>query len=145
MHLIFGGAYQGKLDYAKERYGLSDQDVFVCEAGGGKDSGSHCTGTDIEECPEKARIDFNKKIVCRLEEFVLGCVRRGEEAVDFLAENRRKWQDTVFLCTDISAGVVPVEPELRAWREMVGRTMMYLGKEAEEVTRMFCGIPQKIK
>jgi hypothetical protein len=106
MHLIFGGAYQGKLDYAKERYGLSDHDVYVCEAGGGEGSGPHCA--EIEECPEKARIDFNKKIVYRLEEFVLGCVRRGEEAVDFLAENRQKWQDTVFLCTDISSGVVPV-------------------------------------
>jgi adenosyl cobinamide kinase/adenosyl cobinamide phosphate guanylyltransferase len=143
MHLIFGGAYQGKLDYAKERYGLSDQDVFVCEAGDGEGSGPLCA--EIKECPEKARIDFNKKIVCRLEDFVLGCVRRGEEAVDFLSENRRKWKDTVFICTDISSGVVPVEPELRAWREMVGRTLVYLGKEAEEVTRMFCGIPQKIK
>lgn len=143
MHLIFGGAYQGKLDYAKGRYGLSDHDIFVCEAGDGEGSGPYCT--EIEECPEKARIDFNKKAVYHLEEFVRSCVRRGEEAVDFLAKNHQKWQDTVFLCTDISSGVVPVEPELRVWREMVGRTLMYLGKEAEEVTRMFCGIPQKIK
>jgi len=143
MHLIFGGAYQGKLDYAKKRYGLSDHDVFVCEAGSGEGFGAH--GAETGGCTEKAGIDFDKKIIYRLEEFVLGCVRRGEEAVDFLKENRQKWQDTVFLCTDISSGVVPVEPEMRALREMVGRTLVYLGKEAEEVTRMFCGIPQKIK
>jgi hypothetical protein len=33
MHLIFGGAYQGKLDYAKERYQLNEQDIFYCAAG----------------------------------------------------------------------------------------------------------------
>lgn len=143
MHLIFGGAYQGKLDYAKERYGLADQDIFVCCAGEGGFPAE--PGAEFKECSGKTSIDFNKKAVYRLEEFVLGCVRRSEEAADYLAENRGKWKDSVFICTDISSGVVPVEPELRAWREMAGRTMMYLGKEAEEVTRMFCGLPQKIK
>ncbi|HWQ79455.1 MAG TPA: hypothetical protein VN381_11585 [Anaerovoracaceae bacterium] len=151
MHLIFGGAYQGKLDYAKERYGLADLDIFVCGAGEGagdreregEHPGSPCE--EFKECPRETGIDFNKKAVYRLEEFVLFCVRRGKEAVDYLDANRGKWRDTVFICTDISSGVVPIEPELRAWREMVGRTLMYLGKEAEEVTRMFCGLPQKIK
>ncbi len=126
MQLIFGGAYQGKLDYAKERYQLKEQDIFCCGAG--------------EAC-----IDFTKKAVYRLEEFVLCCVRGGIEAAEYLEANREKWRDTVFICTDISSGVVPFEPELRAWREMVGRTLMYLGKDAEEVTRIFCGLPQKIK
>ncbi len=165
MHLIFGGAYQGKLEYAKERYGLADQDIFVCgtgkkrsaaEPGPEEGGGPAGTGAEFEEspagtsrkfkeCPGETGIDFNKKVVYRLEEFVLGCVRRGEEAADYLAENRAKWQDTVFICTDISSGVVPVDQELRAWREMAGRALIYLGKEAEEVTRIFCGLPQKIK
>jgi len=132
MHLIFGGAYQGKLDYAKERYQLKDQEIFFCSAGEG-------------QCPAGPNIDFTKKAVDRLEEFVLGCVRCGMEARDYLEANQKEWKDTVFICTDISSGIVPFEKELRAWREMVGRTLMYLGKEAEEVTRIFCGLPQKIK
>jgi adenosyl cobinamide kinase/adenosyl cobinamide phosphate guanylyltransferase len=130
MHLIFGGVYQGKLDYAKERYQLNEQDIFCCTA---------------EEGPAGPYLDFTKKVVYRLEEFVLCCVRCGIEAADYLEANREKWRDTVFICTDISSGVVPFEPELRAWREMAGRTLMYLGKDAEEVTRLFCGLPQKIK
>lgn len=130
MHLIFGGAYQGKLDYAKERHQLKDPDIFFCSAGEG---------------PSEPYIDFTKKAICRLEEFVLCCVRCGTEAADYLEANREKWGSTVFICTDISSGVVPFEKELRAWREMVGRTLMYLGKEADEVTRLFCGLPQKIK
>ena len=30
MILIIGGAYQGKLDYAKEKFGLRDEDIFDC-------------------------------------------------------------------------------------------------------------------
>ena len=133
MHLIFGGAYQGKRDYAKERYGLRDEEIYTCIADGGNG------------LPEAAVIDFSGKAVDCLEEFVLGCVRCGIEAADYLKQYREEWKHSVIICTDISSGVVPIDKELRAWREMVGRTMMYLGKEAEEVTRMFCGIPQKIK
>lgn len=134
MHLIFGGAYQGKLDYAKNRYQLEDQDIFFCSAG---DAG--------EGCPSGPQIDYNKKAVAHLESFVLCCVRSGQEAKELLAAHREEWEETVFLCTDISAGIVPYEKEMRDWREMVGRTLTYLGKEAKEVTRVFCGLPQKIK
>lgn len=132
MHLIFGGAYQGKLAYAVERYQLKDQDIFFCDDGEAQGSSP----------PE---IDFTRKAVYRLEEFVMSCVRCGTEAKDYLAVNRSQWRDSVLICTDISSGVVPCDQEQRAWREMVGRTLMYLGKEAEEVTRIFCGLPQKIK
>lgn len=134
MHLIFGGAYQGKLDYATERYHLMERDVFTC---GNSEDESGSLG--------KPEIDFTKKTINQLEDFVLDCVHYGIEAKDYLEEYKGQWQDTIFLCTDISAGVVPYDKELRAWREMVGRTMVYLGKEAEEITRMFCGIPQRIK
>ena len=30
MIVIFGGAYQGKLDYAKEKFNICDDDVFTC-------------------------------------------------------------------------------------------------------------------
>jgi adenosyl cobinamide kinase/adenosyl cobinamide phosphate guanylyltransferase len=132
MRLIFGGAYQGKLDYAREKYNLKDEDVFFCKPG-------------EEAGPDGPFIDFSAKAACGLEEFVLGCVRSGTEAKDYLEAHRSEWKDMIFVSTDISSGVVPFEKELRAWREMVGRTLMYLGKEAEGVTRIFCGLPQTIK
>lgn len=30
MILIFGGAYQGKLDFAKKKFGVTDRQVFTC-------------------------------------------------------------------------------------------------------------------
>jgi len=125
MHLIFGGAYQGKLDYAIGRYGLIESDIYTCS--------------------ESEEIDFSKKAVNRLEDFVLHCLRHDMEAKDYLKSHQKNWQDKVIICTDLSSGIVPYEAELRAWREMTGRTMVYLGGEAEEVTRMFCGIPQRLK
>lgn len=130
MHLVFGGAYQGKLDYVKDRYGYTEQEIWDC---------AQETGT--KDCD----IDFSKNVINHLEEYILECVRSGREAKEMLAVNRDLWKNSVILCTDISSGVVPCDPELRAWREMTGRTLIYLGKEAEEVTRIFCGIPQRIK
>jgi adenosyl cobinamide kinase/adenosyl cobinamide phosphate guanylyltransferase len=131
MHLIFGGAYQGKLNYAKERYQIGNEDIFFCPNG--------------EKRFAEPAIDFTKKAIYGLEDFIFCCMRSGIEAKDYLIANRDKWEDKIFLCTDISSGVGPMDAELRAWREMVGRTLIYLGKEAEEVTRIFCGLPQKIK
>ena len=33
MILIFGGAYQGKLDFAKKKFGVTDRQVFTCTEG----------------------------------------------------------------------------------------------------------------
>lgn len=136
MHLIFGGAYQGKLDYAKERYQLKEEDIYFCGPG---------SALGMDGCGPVPEIDFTKKAIDGLEEFVLSCVSSGAEAKVYLEAHREEWKDSIFICTDISSGVVPCDKEQRAWREMVGRTLMYLGKEAEEVTRIFCGLPQKIK
>ena len=104
MILIFGGAYQGKLEYAKEHWNFSDDDVFFCE--------------------ENLTIDLSKKVICGLEKFIYACVLEVD---------------------DISQGVVPIEPDRRAWRESVGRTLLWLGKESDEVHRVFCGLGQKLK
>lgn len=124
MKLIIGGAYQGKLDYAKEYLGVAE--VFTCS----------------KELPE---LDFSKQAIYGLEDFTLACVRCGIEAKDYLMENQEKLEDKVIICTDVSQGIVPMERELRDMREMVGRAMVYLAKEANSVIRVFCGLGQEIK
>ena len=126
MILIIGGAYQGKLSYAMDRFSLKKEEVFFCTQ-------------------ERAQIDFSQKAAARLEEFALVCVREKKEARTYLQERREQWKDHILLCADISAGVVPVESELRAWREMTGRMLAYLSRESEETIRMFCGIAQRLK
>lgn len=125
MVLIFGGAYQGKVEFALEKFDLSEKDVFNC--------------TDLED------IDYSAKVINNLDQRILGFVREGVEAKEVLSLNIEKLKDKVIIVNDISQGVVPMEKELRAWREMVGRAMLYLSKEADEVYRVFCGIGQQIK
>ena len=59
MILIIGGAYQGKLDYAKAEYGLTDDDVFTCEEG-------------------STAIGFDEKIVDHFERYVLALIKAGQ-------------------------------------------------------------------
>ena len=125
MVLIFGGAYQGKVEFALEKFDLSEKDVFNC--------------TDSEG------IDYTCKVINNLDRRILGWVREETEARDELDEVIEILRDKIIIVNDISQGVVPMEKELRAWREMVGRTMLYLSKEADEVYRVFCGIGQQIK
>lgn len=124
MVLIFGGAYQGKTAYAMEKYQLSSEDLFDCEG---------------------LSIDFTKSAVNHLERFTLECVRQGVDAVEVLRTQKEHWQNTVFLCADMSCGVVPMEAENRAWRNETGRVCQYLSREADRVVRIFCGLEQVLK
>lgn len=125
MDLIIGGAYQGKLEYARNRYDLTD--------------------ADIRTCSEDEGIAFGCRCIYKAEEFALWCVRRGCDAVEYLEQHRDEWKDIIFTCEDIFCGVVPIDAEMRAWREMTGRMCSYLSSEAASVTRMFCGLPQVLK
>ena len=125
MELIIGGAYQGKLEYAAKTYNLKETDIYVCA--------------------EDTAVDLDKKCVYGIEEFVMYCLKRGLSAREILEENREKWENSVFICREIFSGVVPVDVLLRTWRDETGRVLTWLSKEAASVTRLFCGIPQKLK
>lgn len=119
MILIFGGAHQGKRAYAAKLPGVKS----------------------VADCLP----DFSADAVGGLEAFTLACTRQGIEAADWFRARREQWQDKVLIIRDISQGIVPMEAEQRAWREMNGRLMIYLAGEAEEVHRVFCGIGKRIR
>ena len=125
MHLIIGGAFQGKTDWAKAQFDLTDADIL--------------------ECTEQTLPDFSAKCVTHLERFVLYCLRQGQEPKAVLAQRAEGWKNSVLICDDISCGVVPLDAEDRAWREACGRMLNDLSIQAETVTRMFCGLPQRLK
>ena len=125
MVLIFGGAYQGKLDFAMKKFNIKDTDIFTCT--------------------EDSFPDFSKKIIDRAELFFLKCVKDGIEPRDILCENINMLQDKIVIARDISQGIVPIDSVQRAWREASGRAMMSLAGDAEEVYRVFCGLSEKLK
>ena len=60
-------------------------------------------------------------------------------SIDDLAEH------PVVICTDIGAGIVPLDRTERAWREEVGRLTCALAERADAVVHMVCGIPSVLK
>lgn len=125
MHLIIGGAFQGKTDWAKARFSLTDADIL--------------------ECTEDRDADLSRPCVTHLERFALYCLRQGQEPKAVLEQRAAQWKNSVLICDDISCGVVPLDAEDRAWREACGRMLNHLSLQAETVTRMFCGLPQRLK
>lgn len=55
------------------------------------------------------------------------------------------WEDIVLIYPEVGSGVVPLDPEERAWREAVGRAGCRIAAEADEVYRVVAGIAQRIK
>ena len=129
MILIFGGAYQGKLAYARDRFGVIDADIY------------HYS----EEKAAAEDIPGHTKIFNGTDKWILALIK-AEVDVDSAI---RRFIDTnpegIVICTDISCGIVPISAVERKWREAVGRAMAELSKASSEVVRVFCGIPTRIK
>ena len=120
MILIIGGAHQGKLSFAKEIFGLEESDIYTCSAG---------------------EIDFSKRCICSLEEFAWG----HPDPAAYFREHREAWENSILILRDVFCGVVPMDPETRLWRQKTGRLAQYLSKEASQVSRIFCGLEQRLK
>lgn len=51
----------------------------------------------------------------------------------------------IVTCSEVGAGIVPLDARERAWREAVGRMSCELASQADVVVRMVCGIPVVLK
>ena len=120
MILIIGGAYQGKLEFAKSSFEIADSDIYTCTTG---------------------EIDFSKRCIYKIEEFTY-C---HPDPVSYFESKRESWQDSVLIIQDIFCGVVPMGAKMRAWRQNTGMLAQYLSREATQVSRIFCGLEQRLK
>ena len=119
MTFIIGGAYQGKLDYAKEHFGLTEADIF--------------------ECTDDGALDLSKKCIHHFEQYTRYCFHNGmTELPDFP-------EDAIVIMDDIFCGVVPIDQDIRLWREHAGRMGAAVTRKADRVIRIFCGLPQVLK
>ena len=85
--------------------------------------------------------EFAQRAVCDAQELVRSAP--DSLALERLAEELAE-REVVIAC-ELGGGVVPVEPELRAWREAAGRLSCLLAKRADVVVRICCGLPQVLK
>lgn len=126
MILVIGGRYQGKLDFARERFGLSDAQIQICDE-------------------RTEALDASRRCIACVERWALNRIRAGADSVAEIEARLPELESAIIISTDISCGVVPVDPLMRAWREASGRINMRLAARASEVWRLFCGLPQRLK
>ena len=87
MVFIIGGAYQGKLDYAKAAFSIADNEVFTCDS---------------------AKIDFSRRCIYCIEKFTLACVRETIDPTEYFRSRREKWKDSI----DVELGYFPPTKDL---------------------------------
>lgn len=124
MKLIIGGMYQGKLEYALNKYGLSREDVYEC----------------INE-----EIDYSKRIIYKFNSYIYNLIKDGIDPVDEILNNLDRFKDKIIISDEISSGVVPLDKMDRLYRDKVGVILNRLASESDSVVRIFCGLEEKLK
>lgn len=124
MILVFGGAYNGKLDFVKTKFNIDDDEIYFCN------------GYSIE---------YEKKVICGLHIFIKSCVINDMDSLEILNNNLHRLKDKIIICDEICSGIVPIEKIDRIWREQTGKSVKFLSDNSEKVYRIFFGIEEEIK
>ena len=126
MHIIIGGAFNGKRAYVNQ---LIDATWYE------------------RELPEKVAGNI---VLANIEGILQEHLEEEEEQVaSDIAEKIRlldaQSDELVVILTDMGRGVVPLEKEQRQLRDTCGRLYQLLFKEATTITRIWYGIPEILK
>ncbi len=125
MHIIIGGAYNGKTNYIENLLQGQPYEIYA--------------GT-IPATSDAAIIvikDFENMIVPGADELA---------AAQEIFTRILNLDATVYcVCTDIGRGIVPMDKEERFLRDALGRLYQLLMQEAETVTRIWYGLAERLK
>lgn len=67
----------------------------------------------------------------------------AQEDLENLADRLAEYD--VVIATEVGGGVVPTERSVRDARERAGRLSCILAERADQVVRVFCGLPMTLK
>ncbi|WP_394522418.1 bifunctional adenosylcobinamide kinase/adenosylcobinamide-phosphate guanylyltransferase [Lacrimispora sp. JR3] len=129
MILIIGGAWQGKLAFAKE----------LAEKAGIQ------TAQVAQGRTDRFDAALKRPIIHDFHEYIRRILKEGKSVEEFIASIEKENKDAIIISNELGCGIVPMEPKDREWREVSGRSAVLLAKKAEEVYRLVCGIASRIK
>lgn len=124
MIFIFGGRFQGKLTFAKEKFG---ENLTVC---------------DLKE--NSIQNAFNFDIIVNIEKGIMELLKTNQNPTEFFSENLSKFENKIIIGDEIGCGIVPVDEFERLWRDETGWVYQLLCKHSEEVYRVWAGIGTKL-
>ena len=83
---------------------------------------------------------------CRhLEALTRAASDRGETAQQVLDRLLPLTRDAFVISREIGSGIVPLDAAERRWREVHGAVLQGLAARAEHVSRIFCGLEERLK
>ena len=131
MILITGGAYQGKCEFLMRHWNIAPEEI--CDmAETAKPAGGNEPAGGI-------------RAVIHYQEAVRTQLKQGKDPAAELKELAAMRPGIILAADEVGMGIVPLEREERDFREAAGRTMCLAAQMADEVWRVICGIPERIK
>ena len=124
MELIIGGAFQGKLEYAKS---LHPEIQWI--------EGETCSCQELEHAAG----------VNHFERYIRKMLRDNGDVSNLAADLIKKNPGVVLISEEVGYGVVPVDAFERKYREAVGRVCTELASFSKKVHRVVCGVGMVIK
>ena len=88
---------------------------------------------------------LERPVISGFHYFVRRLLWEERDVNEFIAAIEAKNPDVVITADEIGCGIVPMDPEERAWREAAGRAAEKLAADSEAVYRMVCGIATRLK
>lgn len=124
MKMVVGGAYQGKLDFARSLYGGEDW----------ADGGIYCAEA-LCEC----------RGIYHFQEYIRRMLQEKKDPLEMARTLVAENPDIIIVSDEIGYGLVPVDTFEREYREQTGRVCTWLAGQAERIDRVVCGIGTVIK
>lgn len=124
MKFVTGGAYQGKVLYASEKYGIE-----------GWLDGRSCGFEEIYTCQG----------IHHFHEYVRRAMQEEQDLSSLAEKLSEKNGEITIVTNELGYGVVPVDAFDRRFREEHGRLCCKLAAVSDEVSRVICGIGTVIK
>ncbi len=125
--------------------GVTMESTFVKQDSGNaatEDTGETTTESEAAKAANQGILVNHLHRIIRQE---LESGRTEDEIREEILTLGRQPFEVVFLCDELGNGIVPIDPDERQWREVVGHILRAIADEANEVLRIFCGIPEVIK
>ena len=120
IRLYIGGAGHGQAELAEKETGNKPV---------------QCTPDEALKCPAIDNFHLITKQI----------LSQGGSPQEYAKELLKSNPDAVICCDEIGCGIHPLAQEERIWREETGRALCILAEGAGTVTRVICGIGQRIK
>ena len=124
MELIIGGAFQGKLEYARTLY---PETKWI--------DGENCSSEELQKASG----------INHFELYIKRRLKETGDVSDLAPSLIEKNPNIIIISQEVGYGVVPIDAFDRQYRETVGRVCTELAAFSDKVHRVVCGVGMVIK